>query len=653
MAKTTTIQTAFTQGETSPRLLARVDLDNIYKYAVKTLENGVPFYHGGVNRRPGLFWIDEVKDSSKKARLVPYIYSRTQSYVAVFNGGKIQFIKDGAFIEASPGVRYEVTHTYTDDELNEIRFAQFGNVVYFTHPNHPPRKLSRTTDTNWTFTDITFIHRALTDQWHENSQVRFKIIAGSTPFLAGDQWTFTVTSGVAGTPSKTGTGNGLMIASALPGATDQTWTVNCVYADNLRQEWSVSGSVSGSLIHTFRSGNYPSAIAFYQQRCWLAGTPAEPQTVWMSQIGDFTNFTVGTADYDGTVVQLASSSNDMILHLAASSRNLLVMSYANEFVISATNDIYTPSSMGARPQTSHGCNLVSPLRIGHDVIFCQRDGRRVRSVVFDLEKSANTARDLTVISEHITESGVVDMAFQQDPDFIIWCIRQDGTMISLTYLDERETIAWARHTTRGTFKNVCVIPENNTDRTYVAVERSINGITKLYIESIDYLYDSQVDSAIFGTDVTAKTVWSGLDHLEGEEVSIVADGSVQPNQTVSSGTITLLNPANDIEVGFNYTTTVELLHPDVQLGDGTSQGRQTSVHEIVLRVQDTVGSRVNGVDIPWLRVGDPLDTPPEEFTGDKMVKATGWKSPLNVKIEQVLPKKWTLLGVIMKLVVND
>lgn len=646
------IQTAFLSGETSPRLLARVD-EKLYQYAVKTLHNGIPFYHGGVNRRPGLFWIDEVRNSAKKVKMVPFIYSRTQSYVAVFNDGKIQFIKNGSFIESAPDTRYEITHTYTEDELNEIRFAQFGNIVYFTHPNHPPQKLVRSTDTSWALTDITFIHRALTGEWFENSYVRFKIIAGSTAFLAGDTWTFTVASGVAGTPSKTGTGNGLMVAAGVSGAPDETWTVTCVYADNLRQEWSVTGSVSGSAVHTFRTGNYPTAIAFYQQRLWLAGTPLEPQTVWMSQLGDFTNLTTGTADYDGAVIQLASSSNDLILHLVASSSNLLVMSYANEFVITSTSGVYSPSTISAKPQTSHGCNLVSPLRIGHDVIFCQRDGRRVRSVVFDLEKSANTARDLTIISEHISGDGIIDMTFQQDPDFVVWSVREDGALLSLTYLDEKETVAWARHTTDGDVLGVCSIPENNTDRTYVVVERTINSVKKRYIESIDYLYQSNTDSSIFGFSGTAKTNWDGLDHLEGKTVDIVADGSVVAQKVVTSGEINLDVPAESIEVGLPYTTTVELLHPNVEMTGGSSQGRQTSVHKVILRLQDTVGARVNDVDIPWLRVGDPMDTPPEPFTGDKSVAATGWRSPINIKIEQVLPKPFTLLGVILHLTIND
>ena len=652
MARTATIQTNFTAGETSPRLLARVDLD-AYKNACKTLTNGLPFYHGGVKRRPGTVWVEEVKDSTQPVRMIPFIYSRTQSYLAVFNDSYIQFIKNGEFIESSPGTRYQIAHTYTDDELNEIRFAQFGNTVYITHPLHPPAKLTRTTDTSWSLANVAFIHRAITDQWFENSFVRFKIISGSTPFLAGDDFTVVVASGVAGTPTPTGTGNGVMVISALAGAPNETWTVECVYADLLRQEWTVTGSVSGSPVHTFSTNNYPTAICFYQQRLWLAGTPAEPQQIWASAVNDFTNLTVGVSDTDGILLQLASSSNDLILHLAAGSSNLLVMTYANEFALGATSDVYTPSSMIARPQTSHGANLVNPLRIGHDVVFCQRDGRRIRSMAYDIEKSANTARDLTVVSEHITEGGVIEMAFQQDPDFVVWMVLNDGTFLSLTYLDEQEVVAWAKHTTDGLVENVCTIPESNSDKTYLVVQREIDGVDVRYIEWIDYELDAQTDCAIFGYNAVATDTWAGLDHLEGMTVSVIADESVHPDVVVTGGSITLQYDANNVEIGLPYTTTIELLHPNPDVTGGTAQGRQTSIHEVILRLQNTVGCRVNGVDQSFLSIGDPLDTPPPLFTGDKKVTLTGWRSPNNILIEQTLPRPFTLLGVILKLTVND
>lgn len=659
VSKTAHIQTSFTGGESSPKLLARVDNEG-YNNSVKTMLNALPFYHGGTKRRPGLFYVNSVRNSSFAVKLVPFIYSRTQSYVCVFNNSYIQFIKNGEFIESAPGVRYEIAHPYTSDELNEIRYAQFGNSVYFVHPNHPPKVLSRTSDVSWSFTNIAFIYRALTEYWYENANVRFKIIPTdpTVPYKSGQSFTITSPGGggactytfnaAATTPA-----TGLMVVSSKLGSPAETWTVTCVYADSLRQEWSVTGSVSGSMIVQWKTGNYPAAIAFYQQRLFLGGTPLQPQTVWGSVVSDFVNLTRGADDSDGVELTLASSSNDMILHLVGSPSNLLVMSYANEFVMDANGSVYTPKTAMVRPQTTHGCNLVSPLRIGHDVVFIQRDGRRVRSIAYDIEKSSNSARDLTVVSEHITSSGIIDMAYQQDPDAVVWMVRQDGKMVSLTYLDEQSVVAWAQHSTDGDFKAVCSIPENNSDRTYVVVERVINGVVKKYIESIDYLYSALTDCAAFGSSVTPKTSWTGLGHLEGKTVKVVGDGSMLQDRVVVGGAINVERAVSEIQIGLQYDVLVELLHPNPNVDGGTSQGRQMSVHEVVLRLYETIGCTVNGVDIPFTQVGDPMDQVPQPFTGDKMVKTTGWRTPNNLRIEHKLPHPFTLLGCVLKLVVTD
>lgn len=652
-SKTTMIQTAFLGGETSPKLLARVDLDG-YDKSCKTMTNALPFYHGGAKRRPGTFWHGEVRNSAFAAKLFPFIYSRTQSYMLVFNNSFIQFIKNGDWIESAPGVRYEIAHPYTSDELNEVRFAQFGNSVYFVHPNYPPKRLTRTSDTSWALINVAFVYRALTGYFYENAWLRFQIQYNSTTYTAGSTFTVTAPAG-GGVPSYTftGTGLGIMVASSKAGCPAETWTITCVSANSVRQEWSVSGSVSGTLTTLWTTGNYPAAIAFYQQRMFLGGTPQQPQTLWGSCTADYQNFTRGTDDTDGVEFTLASSSNDMILHMVGSPTDLLVMSYSNEFVMSSTGGVYTPKTAIVKPQTTFGCNLVAPLRIGTSAVFVQRDGRRVRAAAYDIEKGSNTASDMTVTSEHITGSGIIDMAFQQDPDFNVWLVRKDGVLVSLTYLDEQNVIAWAKHETDGWFKAVATIPENNSDTTYVVVERLVNGVYRKYVESLDYVLLSLSDSTIYGASPSAKTHWTGLGHLEGKTVAIVADGSVATPRTVVGGAIDLEIAAKEVAIGLPYTTTIELLHPNPEVPGGTAQGRPLSVHEVTLMVYETVSCRVNGVDVAQGRLKQKLDTAPVPFTGNIKLAQIGWSYPNNLKIEQALPMPFTLLGVVMKVTVGD
>jgi len=655
--KLTAHQTAFIGGEIAPRLLARTDLKT-YTQSAKTLTNALPFYQGGVNRRPGTFFHHEVRNSSFAVKLIPFVYSRTQSYICEFNNSYIRFIKNGDYIESSPGVPYEIAHPFLSDELNEIRIAQFQNTVYFTHPNHAPKRLIRTSDTNWSFANIPFVYKALSSNWYENKNIRFKIITNSVTYTAGS--TFTINSpgggGVPATPTFTGAGYGFMVVSSKAGSPAETWTVTCTYADSLVQEWQVTGSVSGVMMATFYTGNYPAAISFYQQRMFLAGTPNEPQTLWGSKTADFTNFSRGTGSDDGLELTLANSSNDMILHLVSSSKNMLIMSYANEFILEATNGVLSPATAIVTPQTRHGCNLVSPVGVGKVVLFAQRNGRRLRGVEFAIESGQNLARDVTLYSEHILgDGGVIDMSFQQDPGFTVWCIRHDGKMASLTYLDEQEVIAWAKHETGnddGWFKAVATIPENQSDRTYLVVERLVNGIYKKYVESIDYLYESFSDSTIFGSSVTAKKTWTGFGHLEGKLVHIVGDGSYQTPKTVVGGSITLDNACFEIAVGLPYTTTIELLHPTLDINGNTTQGKQLSIYKVTLELNETIGVEIDGDPEPMSTFKQKLNHAPVPFTGNLSRSLTGWSSPNYLLIEQKLPMPFTLLGVISELTVT-
>jgi hypothetical protein len=245
------------------------------------------------------------------------------------------------------------------------------------------------------------------------------------------------------------------------------------------------------------------------------------------------------------------------------------------------------------------------------------------------------------------------MAFQQDPDFNVWLVRKDGVLVSLTYLDEQNVIAWAKHETDGWFKAVATIPENNSDTTYVVVERLVNGVYRKYVESLDYVLLSLSDSTIYGASPSAKTHWTGLGHLEGKTVAIVADGSVATPRTVVGGAIDLEIAAKEVAIGLPYTTTIELLHPNPEVPGGTAQGRPLSVHEVTLMVYETVSCRVNGVDVAQGRLKQKLDTAPVPFTGNIKLAQIGWSYPNNLKIEQALPMPFTLLGVVMKVTVGD
>lgn len=643
-----TIQTDFTSGELSPRLLARVDLE-AYRHGVKTMSNAYPLPHGGARRRPGTYFIDEVYNSAQEALLIPFTFSRSAAYIIVVNGGRMEFIKDGQFITTgSPATHYGISCPYTEADLPEVRYAQIGATMYFAHPDYAPRVLTRSSDTSWTLAEVSFDYRAVSDYWFENAYIKFKILNGTTTFVVGDS--FSISSGGVVTPGAN-TGNGIVYGVTFLD-TAATHTLECVYADANRQEWDVLRS---GVVHAakFKTGNYPAAVTVHEQRLYWAGTPAQPQTLFGSAIGNYTDLTLGGNPNDGVQFTIASNSYDQILHLEPT-RQLIPLSYGGEFSVIGGDSLgITPSTVRISAQTFHGSSLVKPIRIGQEILFVQRGNKKVRAISYSVTEDVNLAPDITILAEHITGDGIKDSTFAQDPDYTAWFTLDDGSLISLTHLRDFNVTGWAKHsTTNGSFEWIATIPEGQTDVTYVSVKRTINGATKRYIEYIEYADDVYSDCSVIGAGVASAT-WSGLDHLEGETVTVIADGNVHPDCVVTSGQVTLDYAASDVIIGLPYTSTIEMLHPDLALANGTSQGRGVNVYEATVRIQDTVGLVIDDMEQYFRIFGGAMDSAPAPRTGDMMIKISGWSTNRSLKLEQRIPKPWTILGVILKVAAND
>jgi len=669
MPKLQKIQTSFEFGEISPRLLARIDLP-AYNKATKTMENVYSLIHGGALKRPGTLYIGPVNTEAEATKLIPFVFSDTIQFMLVLNGGKIQFLKDGAFIESSPGVRYELTIPYTAAQLSRIDFAQSGNTMYLVHPSHAPVLLQRITDTNWTLTTIPFTYLAVSDVTFSNAFISFKLINGANKFNVGDRYTVTTTAGAVtavsaitlggGTPAANGQIAGVV---SMPGSTTtETWTITCTLSTTSRQEWTVVGSVSGSPAAYWKTGSYPQTVAFFEQRLFFGGSPQFPQHIWGSGAGDYLNMTVGNRDSDGVILQIAGNDFNGITHLV-SARALLALTTSTEFSVAGPNNfaISGISSNIVKDHTRNGSSRVRPLRIGREVIFLQRDGKKARAIGFSAVEDANVAPDITIFAEHLTRNNTfTGMAFAPDPDYIAWVIRSDGQMMSLTLERDFETQSWARHTTDGQFEAVGTVPGVSANDVYVVVKRTIDGVERRFIEQLDY----DVVERVF-TDSTAlyegaaTTTITGLAHLEGKTVAAIVkedssdnQGVVHPDRVVTGGAISFEYPVEYAAIGLPYTSTIELLDPE--FGDVTSPsaGRTKSIHDVVVRFQDTVNAKIGGVVVPFRSIGDLMNEPVSEYTGDKRIKTLGWTSPNNIVITSDTPTPFSVLGVIVEAQVN-
>ena len=415
----------------------------------------------------------------------------------------------------------------------------------------------------------------------------------------------------------------------------------------LPNSWSLESSVWNP------TDGYPKTVSLFKQRLLAAGSPAYPQAVWGSRIGEYLNFELGLNDDDALSFTISSDQANPIVHLAQI-RVMVALTFGGEFTLyGGVEKAITPTNIQIENHSVFGCNSVRPVRIGNELFFVQRADRKIRAMAYRFDNDAYSAPDISVLSEHITAPGIVDMAYQQEPESVLWCVRADGQMASLTIDRDQDVIGWARHITDGFYESVAVIPVTGGEELWAVVRRIINGAIVRYVERFDPTFYSH--SCIQGTSAGGATVWTGLSHLEGKLVDILADGSVMPRQVVSGGQVTLTRKAFKVQIGLPYTTTVETLTPEIQTGTGSAQGNSMRVSETTVRFQDTTGCKINGSVVPFRNfTAGNLNSPAPLFTGDFRVENLGWeRGTANLIIEHDQPLPFHLLAVIKKLQVND
>lgn len=393
---------------------------------------------------------------------------------------------------------------------------------------------------------------------------------------------------------------------------------------------------------------FPRAVAFFEQRLMLAGTTGNPQTVYGSRTASFEDFQDGADDDDAIVFTVASGTVDVIRWLSGG-RFLSCGTAAGEFAIGGTtnNEALTPTNVRVIPQTSYGSSTIQPIRVGQVVMFAQRSGdpdndaRKLREHAYQYESDAFQSSDLTVFSEHITGQGFTDLAYQVDPDSVVWLRRADGVLVGMTYERAQEVIAWHKHTLGGTSPNVnriASVPGTSGDDLYLLVARTINGGTKRYVEVLstglrpeddkeDGIY---IDSAATYSGVATSTI-TGLWHLEGETVDVLNYGSVERDKVVTNGAITLTNSATlnqPVHVGLRYTSTLETLELEAGAQAGTAQSRVGRISEVFMRLYRSLGGTVgqdstHQDDIIYRTPADVMGSSPPLFSGLKKIDFYG------------------------------
>lgn len=439
------------------------------------------------------------------------------------------------------------------------------------------------------------------------------------------------------------------------------------------QSWALEDSMWSAAF------GWPSTGTLYQQRLWVANTTKYPQTVFGSRTGLYLDFTKGSADSDACIFQVASDTINPIAFLA-SSRELVILTYGGEFTMTGGNDApITPTNVQIKPQSTYGCANVRPCTIGKETLFMQRAARKLRALSYSLYVDSDVAPDISQLAEHLTYSGIVDMAYQAEPDGILWLVRADGVLVSVTYDHDQNVISWAKHYTQGAFESVSVIPNGGSDQLWCIVRRTVNGATVRYVEWFDpdfvpidaaanSGYPPYPDPAIWGCTVDAGVVvdvplaqatFSGYSHLNGLSIDVIADGCYLGTFPVASGSFTLTRPASRVLAGLHFDTTITLLTPEIQTGQGSAQGSAMRVGELQIRVLNSIGGSLvdregRVQDLPYRRFGSKvLDQAPQLVTDNLVQEVLGWELGRNeMSIVQNKPLPLHLLSVVRVMTVN-
>jgi len=674
MARVAVQLTNFTGGELSPRLDGRNDIAK-YNSGCKTLENMIVYPHGSAARRSGTQFVSEVKDSSKKTRLISFEFSTVQTYVLEFGDQYIRFYKDNGQI-LSGGSAYEISSPYLEAELFDIKFAQSADTMYICHPNHHPRKLTRSGHTNWTLVDDVIINGPFMDHNIETTTATpsHKSV-GQTSTV-----TFSSTTGVNANQGflSTDVGRLLHIKDGhikITSVTSTTVVVGVVIID-LNETGSTTDFALGSFSDT---SGYPSCVTFFEQRLVFAATIAQPQTLFFSRSADYENFNDNyhetVADDDAIVYTIASNQVNAIRFMTAT-RTLIIGTAGGEFAVNGAGvgEAITPTNILINKQSNHGAANIDGIAVGNATIFLQRAKRKIRELAFNFDVDGYVAPDLTILAEHITESGITQMAYQEEPNSIIWCVRADGQLLGFTYQREQQVTAWHRHIIGGSFgsgnavvESVEVLPTDDSEyQVWVIVKRTINGTTKRYVEYLHNLSFDETDDTSFNYldsqlayDGSATTTISGLSHLEGQEVSILADGSTHPNKTVSSGSITLDRSATKVKVGLPYVSLLQTMRMDAGSQNGTSQSKTKRIYEITARLYESIGIEIgpdldNMERIPFRSSANAMNSGVNVFTGDKDIEFRGdYETDGFIIVRQTQPLPLTILSLYPKLQTND
>lgn len=593
----------------------------------------------------------------------------------------------GAPAGASAARVYQIASIYLESELFDLHYVQSADVLTLTHPAHPIHELRRAGVTNWSLAQVSFASTMTPPLFLNITSVQ----DGAT--TAARNYTYVVTS-VNATGVEESVASASISATNNLGQFSNSNTINWTAAAGAARYnvYRFQGGVYGYIGQTNglsftdnninpdtlrtppeaampfeTTGDYPSAVSYFDQRRVFAATDNAPQTLWMTRAGSETNLTTSlpVQDSDAISFRIAARQYNRILHLIPLSDLILLTAGGEWRVFTGSGEPVTPATVIARPQSYVGANNVQPVVTSLSAIYVSAQGSKFRELIYSAEGVGNyKSEDLSVLTPHLVNGFTIsDLAFSRGTTPLVWATRSDGALLGLTYLPEQMVRAWHQHyTTNGVFESVCCVAEDNEDVLYVVVRREINGSTVRYIERLNtQLFPSLEDAFFVDSGLTydgppTMTV-GGLHHLEGETVSILGDGAVFADQVVVDGSITIDQPVSKMQIGLPIVATLKTLPLSLE---GSSTGGPSYVKNVTkawLRVDRSsgvfVGPSLDELTEHKQRTDEPYGSPPRLTSGEIEIPITGvWGRDGDIYIQQRAPLPLTVQSIALEVAVG-
>ena len=605
------LQKSFSGGEISPEMFGRID-DTKYQSGLATCRNFIPKPQGPAQNRAGFAFVRAVKDSTKKTRLLPFTYSTTQTMIIEVGAGYFRFHTQGATL-LSGAVPYEIANPYAEADLFDIHYVQSADVLTIVHPNYAPRELRRLSALNWVLSTISFaapiaaptaptatativgapattmsysyvVTTIATDEVSESAQSSDATCTNNL-FTTGCYNTiaWTAVSGAARY-------NVYKQQGGLYGYIGQT-TGTSLKDDNIAPDLGKTPPIYDAVFAA--TGDYPGSVSYFEQRRCFAGTTNKPQNIWMTKSGteSVMSFSLPIRDDDRIAFRVAAREANTIRHIVPLTQLLLLTSAAEWRVSPVNSDAITPTTITVRPQSYVGANNVQPVVINNTLLYTAARGGHIRECAYNWQANGFISGDLSLRAPHLFDSyDITDMGYAKAPLPVVWFVSSSGKLMGLTYVPEQQIGAWHQHDTDGTFESCAVVAEGSEDILYCVIKRNVNGVDVRYVERMASRQFVDPDDAFFvdagvtysGAPIT--TISSGLAHLEGKTVNILADGAVHPQLVVTGGAITLEQSASKIQVGLPITADLKTLPVAAGIDNGFAQGRYKNVNKAWLRV---------------------------------------------------------------------